>query len=197
MEKNVSTCLASVAALVAGSGSVAAQDWTGFYAGLSVNSNSGSSPVQMDEEDYQMNGDAVVGGFAGYRWSASGNVVMGVEIAMQGTIDLDAPPDEVPVEDGYAFGKMVDAKLSLGVPVGKALIYGFAGMSSGEMTNGYDEVYAASGANYGVGINYPVSERVIVGMEYISRNMPGYADDGFPESQSNANTVSLRASFKF
>lgn len=153
-------------------------------------------PVQIDELDYQMNGDAVVGGFAGYRWGASGNVVMGVEIAMLGTIGVDAPPDET-AGDGYSFGKMVDAKLSLGVPVGKALIYGFAGMSSGEMTNGSDEIHAASGANYGLGIDYQVSERFTVDMDCILRNMPGYADDGFPETQSNANTVSLRASFRF
>lgn len=44
VERNMSTCLVSVAALVGASDSVAAQDWTGFYAGLSVNSNSDSSP---------------------------------------------------------------------------------------------------------------------------------------------------------
>ena len=46
IEKNVSTCLVSVAALVAGSDAVAAQDWSGLYGGLSYGSNSGTSPAQ-------------------------------------------------------------------------------------------------------------------------------------------------------
>ncbi len=201
IEKNVSTCLVSVAALVAASDSVAAQDWSGFYAGLSVNSNSGTSPSQpyVYDEGYQMGSSAVVGGFAGYRWNASDSIVLGVEVAMQGPITVNEPESQAGSVDDYSFEQLIDAKLSLGTPVGKALIYGFAGMSSGTLdAYGSDEyMYNASGMNYGVGVDYMISEKFTVGAEYISRNMTGYVSGGNPESQKNASTISLRASFKF
>jgi outer membrane immunogenic protein len=197
-EKNVSTCLVSVAALVAGSNSVAAQDWSGFYVGISANSNSGTSPAQpyVYDEGYQMGSDTTGGAFAGYRWNASDSVVMGFEIAMQGTITVDAPVSQAPIDD-YSFENLVDAKLSVGTSVGKALIYGFAGMSSGTLDSSGDDPYNASGMNYGVGVDYMVSDKFTVGVEYISRNMTGYASGGNPENLKNADTVSLRASFKF
>ncbi|CAN1564295.1 Outer membrane protein beta-barrel domain containing protein [Paracoccaceae bacterium] len=198
-EKNVSTCLVSVAALVAGSNSVAAQDWSGFYVGISANSNSGTSPAQpyVYDEGYQMGSDTTGGAFAGYRWNASDSVVMGFEIAMQGPITVDA--DSNNSVDDYTFENLVDAKLSVGTSVGKALIYGFAGMSSGTLdAYGTDEyLYNATGMNYGIGVDYMVSDKFTVGVEYISRNMTGYTSSGNPENQKNADTVSLRASFKF
>jgi len=197
-EKNVSTCLVSVAALVAGSNSVAAQDWAGFYVGVSANSNSGTSPAQpyVYDEGYQMGSDTTGGAFAGFRWNASDSVVMGFEIAMQGTITVDAPAAYAPIDD-YSFENLVDAKLSVGTSVGKALIYGFAGMSSGILDSSGDDAYSASGMNYGVGVDYMVSDKFTVGVEYISRNMTGYVSGGNPENLKNADTVSLRASFKF
>jgi opacity protein-like surface antigen len=200
IEKNVSTCLVSVAALVAGSDAVAAQDWSGLYGGLSYGSNSGTSPAQpyVYDEGYQMDGNAL-GLFAGYRWNASDRIVMGVELAIQGAIDV-SPPAIYPTDgDDYSFEKMTDVKLSLGTPLGKALVYGFAGMSSGTLdAYGTDEyMYNASGVNYGVGVDYMVTDHMTVGLEYITRNMTGYTSGGNPEDQSNFNTVSLRTSFKF
>ena len=198
IEKNVSTCLVSVAALVAGSDAVAAQDWSGLYGGLSYGSNTGTSPAQpyVYDEGYQLNGNAL-GVFAGYRWNASDRIVMGVELAMQGSINVDA--DAGNTVDDYTFENMTDVKLSLGTPMGKALVYGFAGMSSGTLdAYGSDEyMYNASGVNYGVGFDYMVSDHMTVGMEYITRNMTGYVSGGNPSDQSNVNTISLRTSFKF
>lgn len=198
IEKNVSTCLVSVAALVAGSDAAAAQDWSGLYGGLSYGSNTGTSPAQpyVYDEGYQLNGNAL-GVFAGYRWNASDRIVMGVELAMQGSINVDA--DAGNTVDDYTFENMTDVKLSLGTPMGKALVYGFAGMSSGTLdAYGSDEyMYNASGVNYGVGFDYMVSDHMTVGMEYITRNMTGYVSGGNPSDQSNVNTISLRTSFKF
>ncbi len=197
MEKSVTTCLASVAALVAASDAVSAQDWAGAYAGLSLNSNSGTSPAQpyVYDEGYQMGSDATFGAFAGYRWNVSENLVMGVEVAMQSGIDVEAPASYAPV-DGYSYSNLIDAKLSVGTPVGKALVYGFAGVSSGNLETPWDE-YNASGANFGVGVDYQVNDRISVGLEYITRNMTGYTSGGNPDDLKNASTISLRTSFKF
>lgn len=198
LDTSVKTCLASVAALVAASDAVSAQDWTGAYAGLSMNSNSGTSPAQpyVYDEGYQMSSDPALGAFAGYRWGVSDGLVMGVEVAMQGGIGVDPPASEAPI-DGYSFSNLIDAKLSIGTPVGKALVYGFAGVSSGILNNPDNEDYSASGANYGIGIDYPVNDHFTVGLEYISRNMTGYTSGGNPDNLKNASTISLRTSFKF
>lgn len=199
IEKSVSTCLVSVAALVAASDSVAAQDWSGFYAGLSYGMSGGTSPIQpyVYDEGYQVDGNAV-GGFAGFRWNAGESLVMGVEVAMQGKIDV--VPDEGNSSDPYTLDNLVDAKLSIGTPVGKALVYGFGGLSSAGLTGGDDDYSGPSGAsgmNFGVGVDYMVSDQFSIGAEYISRNMVGYTSGGNPDGPTNLDTVSLRASFKF
>lgn len=197
-ERNVTTGLVSVAALAGASDVVAAQDWNGAYAGLSINKNSGTSPAQpyVYDEGYQMGSDATVGGFAGYRWSAGENAVMGFEVAVQTNIGVDAPASQAPI-DGYSYTNLIDAKFSLGIPVNKALVYGFAGVSSGVLNNPDDDNYSATGANYGVGVDYKVNDRFSVGLEYISRNMTGYTSGGNPDSQKNASTISLRTSIQF
>lgn len=197
MDKNLTTCLVSVSALVAASDSVAAQDWSGFYAGLSYGKTTGTSPIQpyVYNEGYQIDGSAV-GGFAGFRWNATDSVVMGVEVAMSGTLDM-APPTSEPSADPYTFNNLVDAKLSLGMPVGKALVYGFGGVSSAGLTGCCQDYEGAVGANFGLGIDYMVTDNMTVGAEFISRNMTGYTSGGNPDDPSKQNSFSLRASFKF
>ena len=201
IDKNVSTCMVSVAALVAGSSAVSAQDWSGFYAGLSYGKTQGTSPIQpyVYDEGYQVDGSAV-GGFAGFRWNASDRVVMGLELALQGGVKEHESAGELGNADPYTLRNLTDVKLSVGMPVGKALIYGFGGVSSAALDTTNDDYSGATGANgvnYGLGVDYMVSEKMTVGAEFISRNMNGYTSGGNPDDISNLNSFSLRASFKF
>lgn len=200
-EKAVTTGLVSVAALVAGSNAVAAQDWSGFYAGLSYGKTSGTSPIQpyVYDEGYQANGSAA-GAFAGFRWNASDRVVMGLELALQGGVNVDESAGELGNADPYTLRNLTDIKLSVGMPVGKALVYGFGGVSSAALDTTNDDYSGASGAsgvNYGLGVDYMVTDKMTVGAEFISRNMNGYTSGGNPDDISNVNSFSLRASFKF
>lgn len=201
IEKSVSTGLVSVAALMAGSTAVSAQDWSGFYAGLSYGKTTGTSPIQpyVYDEGYQADGSAA-GAFAGFRWNASDRVVMGLELAMQGGINVDEPASEAGNADPYTLRNLTDIKLSVGMPVGKALIYGFGGVSSVALDTTGEDYSGASGANgmnIGLGVDYMVSEKMTVGAEFISRNMNGYTSGANPTDITNLNTFSLRASFKF
>ena len=90
-------------------------------------------------------------------------------------------------------GSFVDAKVSVGMPMGKVLVYGFLGVSSSSVHTPYDD-YSVSGTNIGVGMDYRVTEKFSVGAEVMARNFDGYTNGG----DSGASTsVSLRASFHF
>lgn len=180
--------MASVAAIAAGSQAADAQDWTGAYAGLSVNSNQGSLPWS---DDYKLENSAVAGAFVGARWAA-GNVIVGAEIAYQGSFGGDADENSGNPED-YSFNRLVDAKLSIGKPVGQVLVYGFAGVSSGNVEAAADgQNYSAVGANFGLGADYRVSDKFSVGAEYTRRVMSGYDN-----ASAGNGTLALRASFHF
>ena len=190
VEKALAGGLASVAALAAGSHAASAQDWTGFYAGLSANSNYGDLPFVDSGDDYTLESGAVLGGFVGTRWNAAGHI-MGAELAFQGEIGASTTGDP------YSFNSLVDAKLSFGTPVGNALVYGFAGISGGKVSaSGGDYSYSAFGANFGVGADYRVSDNLSVGVEYTHRLLSGY-DGENPNGSFNNGTLSLRASFHF
>lgn len=189
VDKVVTSGLASVAVLAAGGQVANAQDFTGAYAGISANSNQGDLP--WNDADYQLEKSAVAGVFVGARWQA-GNVIVGAELAYQSGIGGDANEDSSYPED-YAFDRLIDMKLSIGKPVGQTLIYGFAGLSSGNVVARSDgQNYTAVGANFGVGADYRVSDNFSVGAEYTHRVMSGYDHP----SASNG-TLALRASFHF
>ena len=201
--------VASVAALAAGSTAVSAQDWTGFYAGLSYGLNNGTAPNQpyIYDEGYTSNNAGAAGVFGGVRWDLGNTgAIMGVELAYQGQSELTGPVVALAAEcsssfsgcyDGdYTLTNIIDLKLSVGTAFGNALVYGFAGVSSSG-TSTDDEAYnGGSGANYGIGIDYMVTDSFSVGAEYISRAMSGYTD-GNPENPKPLSSISLRASFNF
>lgn len=188
IEKAVVGGLASVAALAAGSQAASAQDWSGAYAGISANANFGELPFNSD---YKLEHNGVLGGFVGARWN-SGKFVLGAELALQGYSGGDA--DEASsYPDDYRLGPMVDLKFSLGQPVGKTLIYGFAGVSAANVDTAYNN-YASFGANFGIGADYRVSDQFSVGAELTHRFMNGYENDS---DYVGISTVALRASFHF
>lgn len=191
VEKALVGGLASVAALTAGSQIASAQDWTGAYAGISVNSNSGTLPWSYPYDDYKLESGAVAGAFVGARWAA-GNFLVGTELAFQGAIGGDANGDSSYPED-YGFSSLIDLKLSLGKPIGRTLVYGFAGLSSGNVTaSSSGQNYTAFGANFGLGADYRVSDMFSVGAEYTHRIMSGY-----DTTNASNGTLALRASFHF
>jgi len=197
-QKNISVGMVSAAALAAGTNAVAAQDWTGFYAGLSFGSTNGTTPSQpyVYDEGYHADNATALGGFAGVRWSA-GDVVIGTELALSGSLDVTEPSSQSPSGDDYTLDNMTDFKISVGVPMGKALVYGFAGVSAVSLGTPWEDYRDGSGLNYGVGVDYMVTSKLSVGAEFISRRMSGYSSGGHVEDPSPLNSVSLRGSFHF
>lgn len=141
------------------------------------------------------------GAFAGYGFQR-GSIVFGVETAYSmGSVGFDSGLESFYQEEenwgahGWGlegdyesitdieggFTSFIDLKARAGFAAGNALIYGFAGWSLGqyeytvEFYEEFDESYttATSGMNYGVGIDYLVTDSIFLGAEYIIREQAG------------------------
>ncbi len=190
-EKLVVGGLASAAALVAGSHGALAQDWTGPYVGVSVGTANGALPWSYPDDNYLLEKGPVKGAFVGARMETRGYLV-GAEIAYSGHVGGDANGESSYPED-YGFSSIIDAKLSIGKPIGKSLVYGFAGLSTGSVTGSSSgNNYTAFGGNFGAGVDYMINDKFSVGAEYTRRVMSGYDTES-----ANNGTLALRASFHF
>lgn len=158
-------------------------DWTGFYAGAQL----GYGQAEADAVDYDEDG-AVYGGQLGYNYDF-GQFVMGGEVAYIGTeIDDDAGIAEI---DGVA-----TAKLRAGYDAGAFLPYITAGYASAytadEVPGTNDDQF--DGYVYGVGVDYKVTENVVVGAEVLQHE---FEDLGDSDVDLDATTAAARVSYQF
>ena len=172
----------------------AAQDWSGFYGGAALSSVSGnwqhmdtpSGPI-TNFGDYSSAG--MVSLFAGYNVQ-SGNLVYGGEFSAGRASDLcfeDYP--------GECADKFMDLKGRLGYAFGQALVYGVAGLTQLE----YDyapPAYTLTGVNYGLGVDYRVSDSYFVGGEILHRNTESDEFQG-DVTEHSFTSVSLRFGMQF
>lgn len=181
----------SIVALIAASSAVSAQDWAGFYGGISLNYNTGDvgDGSTNTNSDYDIDSDISPGLFLGHNWAiGDGNTYIGAEIAYQPG-DIESPD--------YKLSQVLDLKLRLGRSFGQIMVYGFAGLSVvNDSDTGYDEDYGSkSGTNIGLGAAYKVTDKFSVSLELMQRNisMEGYYDYG----SAKINTISFRGALHF
>lgn len=199
MKKEVTKVALSLAALAVGTEAAMAQDWAGTYAGLSLTKNTGTSPWNAGDgySDYKLDDTGLAGAFVGHRWNV-GKSVVGIELDVsQGGLNADA--NDLGDTD-YSMSSFVDTKISVGVPMGKALIYGFTGITASNVNadysgdNDWSADYGVWGTNLGLGVDYMVTDKMSLGAEVMRRGW----EQGYGESANEATTaVSLRASFHF
>ena len=166
------------------------QSWAGFYAGVTggAATSGGASYAPagtafgIDRGSY-----GVMGGYN----LQNGALVYGGEIAAQATdFNLEGAPG--------SFDNMIDLKARAGMAYGKVLPYAFVGYSRGDWKNGNALTNgAADGMNYGLGVDYAVSDTWSVGAELIRRELSTDFDGGNGSVDTNFNTAQLRASFRF
>ena len=165
-----------------------AQGWSGYYAGGTVGFNSGDHFFE-GEGTYPSEG-TTFGAFAGMNFQ-SGNIVYGGEIAYLGGDVF------IPAEPSYRYVSFVDVKARVGMEFGSALIYGVAGFSGGlhENGNSFDTSFN-TGYNYGIGVDYMISDRMFVGAEYLIRELKGEWDVG-ADFEGSDQSLQLRVGYKF
>ncbi|MBF9060075.1 outer membrane beta-barrel protein [Rhodobacterales bacterium HKCCSP123] len=197
----VSAGVASMAAVGFGANDASAQgveNWAGFYAGLAVGTRDGSF-FRYSDDAYNFQSDPTTGVFVGYNW-ALGNLLMGVEFAYSPSDIGMEDNGEVSDPDDYSVSDMIDIALRLGAPIGdNVLVYGFGGLSAGTMWHDDGgEGYHTLGMNYGIGIDYLVTESISVGARVTGRNMGIEVGDGMGDGgRESSHELSLRAAFHF
>ena len=152
-------------------------DWSGFYAGAQVGVATGSINFGPDDTD-------VIGGIhAGYLWQ-NGQFVFGPEVEANLTglsivgVDVDA---------------FVAAKLRAGVAFDRLLVTGSVGYGHAWVDAGFANL-DDGGLVAGAGIDYAVTDRVIVGADYLYSNIQNFDVTPF---DSDAHAVRARLSIKF
>ena len=148
-------------------------DWTGGYAGLSIGQLSADADDLEDDE-------TVYGLHGGYDYDF-GQFVVGGELDWQtgdnialGAVDVD---------------NVLRAKLRGGYDLGRTLIYGTVGAAQLSTDIGDD-----TGIVGGLGVEYMVTDQFSVGGEFLAHRFEDFDDT---DLDIDANTVSLRGSFRF
>ncbi|EKE45036.1 hypothetical protein OCGS_0731 [Oceaniovalibus guishaninsula JLT2003] len=165
------------------------RDWTGAYGGLSlgygnVNASTGNDDVlgltnALDEAD-----GAIGGIFAGYQYDF-GTFVLGGEIDLNAA-NLDYDGTDLSVDQVHR------VKLRAGYDAGKWLPYATVGAAYAKAKNGDD--LSDTGVAYGVGVDYAVTDRVLVGGEFLRHDWDDF--DG-TDIDVSANTIQARVALRF
>lgn len=186
MKLNTAKLLASTALMtVTGAGAAMADpDWTGMYVGGMYSLPDGI--VSFGGDDYDAD-SAVPGGFVGVNTSIGG-LIVGFEV---GTHIGDITSD-----DYVAVTGLVDYRVRVGTTFGDALIYAAAGASTATASIVNDD-YAMSGTNYGVGVDYAVTDNAFIGVDYTIRDLTDDVSNGNYVDARGLSTISIRAGFTF
>jgi outer membrane immunogenic protein len=159
------TATVVLAGMISSLGSAQADDWTGFYGGLSLGRATGDIDFGDDGIDIRGYSGSETSAFAGYKVQM-GSIVYGAELAYSNSgLVQDGVPSQT-------FDSFVDLKGSVGFTVGNGLYYGILGYSKdtnhrvGALGNS-----TGNGVIYGIGAQFAVSDRFFVGAEMVRRDI--------------------------
>ncbi|HIP22441.1 MAG TPA: porin family protein [Rhodobacteraceae bacterium] len=164
----------------------AATTWGGFYVGglySSYNStDTFTEPMQGDMNDHN------IGVFAGYNYQR-GAMVFGGEVAYA-------------VGDYYVHQflsgdvSVLDLKARVGYALSNAaMVYGFGGFTIMQIDTNGAPTANGGGLNYGAGVAYQFNSGLLLGLEYIARDIGG---SGYAGGESlTANAIEARIGWQF
>lgn len=161
-------------------------DWSGFYVGLQAGN------ADFDAE-YSTSGglyDNFEGGYyglhAGYMQDF-GRFVVGGELRYDDGSNVTGP-------FGFSGDTMISARLRLGYDMGRVLPFVAVGGGQLSIVDGGGNDYSDTGILYGVGVDYAVTDRWIVGAEITHHEFDDFDTLGVDIS---GNTIGVKASFRF
>lgn len=180
-----------IAPVVAATAAVA--DWSGAYGGLSYNSISGTAEsVNPNFGPYDFIDTEEVGVFGGYNWQR-GNLVYGGELSY---VNNGAGLVLFPTETA---GSIIELRGRGGYAFGNALVYGFLGYAASDWTVACCGIaWDVSGASYGIGMDYLITDSIFAGLEFSQRQMSGERpNSGGQDLDLTVDAISLRVGYKF
>lgn len=165
----------------------AGYDWTGAYGGVTLE----YGDVEFDGGLTGSGDGALYGVFAGYRYDF-GNFTLGAELDLTAAdIDISGP-----AVDG--FNGNIDTVHRLGIEggfdAGPALIYGTGGVAQATATADSGAEFSDNGYFYGVGVDYLVTDQIIVGAEVLQHEFDDFDGTG---ADVSATTFGINAAFRF
>ena len=157
-------------------------DWTGFYAGGEL----GYGDLGADGAPVDLEGDGWLGGLhAGYRYDFGGGVV-GAEASYDwASIDLG--------EDAGELDDVMRLKLLAGAKIGRGLLYASAGAAWAD-ASALGEDLSDNGYFYGLGYDYLVTDKWVVGGEVLQHEFDDFDGTGI---DIDATTVQAKVSYRF
>ncbi len=181
-------------AIMPAASAAASTDFAGGYVGLSYGHVSGDVTETLSlfggstaSIDLDIDGDQAHGIFAGYNWQR-GSLVYGAE--------LTAWAVGAPIVGPIELTSLTDIRGRVGFAADNALFYGAVGWSWGTWENtssGFD--IGVDGHSFGLGVEYNVTERLFVGLDYTARSMDGSGPA--IDLDMDVSTVALRGGFRF
>lgn len=159
MRKYMGAALA--AAITLGGGSVAAQDWNGFYVGGSaaMASMTAEVPPVVSYKESDISGTV----FAGYNHQMSANMLVGIEAEY--SIGSMSTFPFIPIDVENSFG----ARARIGYTMDNVMIYGTLGAevaTFGPVGAPSNITDTTAGLSIGAGVEYALNEKISVRAEY-------------------------------
>lgn len=165
----------------------AAYDWSGFYLGAVGSYGFGEDDWSADGH-FDLDGAAFGGGVIGYnhQWD---NFVVGAElVGLFGQMQESGYPD-------YTYEALVDVKARAGYAVDRALFYVAGGYSFARFDEDGDD-FDLHGYNIGGGIDFALTENVVLGAEYAFRGLNGDSASN-QDVDGKVSTISAKLTYKF
>lgn len=167
-------------------------DWTGLYVGLGYSSVSNGDMEYSNGATFEYLESEMESFFIGYNYQFSNNFVLGAELNYSSGLEgVTGFPNEflddilsVRVRGGYAFGNLH--------------AYGFAGYAVSEYSIPvFPAQWDVDGETYGLGAEYMINDRFIVGLEYARWNLTGDTTFAGISQTNEIDAITLRAAFHF
>ena len=173
----------------------AAMDWTGGYVGLSFGGVTGD--IDFNPAPARAMDDGTAAALYGGYMVQRGNLVFGGELALNSVNDT-AVTGFVGTSE---VTDMTDLKGRLGYASGSFLVYGILGYSFGtynDLIGTPGNKWDIDGLNYGVGVDYALTNNWILGAEYLLRDVDGDNPAGGGQTVDiDYDSFSIRATYKF
>jgi outer membrane immunogenic protein len=163
-----------------------ADAFTGFYGALefgTINGSVTSAPTSS------FDGGITLGLAAGYNWQ-TGPFVFGGEVRMMRAEDFSWPAGAAD-----AYRTLYDLRGRAGYAIGDFMVYGALGYSVGTFAPSTANAGDTDGLNFGIGMEYNVSDRFFLGADLTRRDLEGTNALGAVETE--IDTLSLRGGLRF
>lgn len=166
-------------------------NWGGAYIGLAATYVDGKNRYDMDGE-YKLDGRTRPSAFVGFN-QQHGRFIIGLEAGSTvGKVSEDGYSD-------YRYKHIHDVRVRLGHTYDRLMVYVAGGYSRARFETPADRV-TKNGFNLGLGVEYALTEDLILGLDYTHRRFKrdGVDVEGGPDHlKSRVDSASLRLSYLF